>query len=46
MEIFEFFLKYTRKIVGAGAGGKKFYKQEPEPHKNEPAPQHWSQKLS
>jgi hypothetical protein len=30
-----------RKMVRAGAGIGIFDKQEPEPHKNGPAPQHW-----
>jgi hypothetical protein len=30
-----------RKMVRAGAGAGNFDKQEPEPHKNGQAPQHW-----
>jgi hypothetical protein len=33
MKIFEFFLKYIRKMVGAGTGAGIFDKLEPEPHK-------------
>jgi hypothetical protein len=29
--------------IKKGAGAEIFYKPEPEPHKNGPAPQHWSQ---
>jgi hypothetical protein len=35
-----FFIKYMRKIVGAGARAEIFDKLKPEPHKNQPAPQH------
>jgi hypothetical protein len=42
MTSFEFFLKFMGKMFGAGAvaGAEIFYKLKPEPHKNEPAPQH------
>jgi hypothetical protein len=40
LKIFQFFIKYMGKMVGAGAGAKIFYKLEPEQHKNGPAPQH------
>jgi hypothetical protein len=41
MKFFLFFKKYMGKMVGAGA--EIFDQLEPEPHKNGPAPQHWSQ---
>jgi hypothetical protein len=34
------FLKYMWEIVGAGIGTEFVDKLEPEPHKNEPVPQH------
>jgi hypothetical protein len=37
MTIFDFFVRYMEKMVGAGA--EIFDKLEP--HKNRPAPQHW-----
>jgi hypothetical protein len=42
MKIFEFFLQYTGKMIGAEArsGAEIFDKLEPEPHKNGPALQH------
>jgi hypothetical protein len=41
MKIIEFFFKnYMGKMVGAEAGAGIFDKPEPEPHKNELAPQH------
>jgi hypothetical protein len=42
MIIFEFFLKYMEKMVGAGTGAEIFDKLEPvpKPHKNGPALQH------
>jgi hypothetical protein len=35
------FLNYMGKMVRAGAGAGISDKRKPEPHKNEPAPQHW-----
>jgi hypothetical protein len=45
MKIFEFFLKYIGKMVGAGAEifykfVQELHKNGPEPHKNGPDPQH------
>jgi hypothetical protein len=52
MKILEFLSKIYGKMIGAGAEiwdklepelePKFFYKPEPEPHNNGPAPQHWA----
>jgi hypothetical protein len=41
MDIFEFFLKYVGKMVGAGAVAEIFDKSEPQ--KNRPVAQHCNQ---